>query len=71
MRWRCDVTSHDKQKREGFIRAMSRELLVHNPKINDVDDAIWLAEELLAKTPVPSNASHTHGDDTDGDSDTR
>ena len=50
---------------------MSRELLVHNPKINDVDDAIWLAEELLAKTPVPSNASHTHGDDTDGDSDTR
>ena len=63
------MTSHDKQ-RDGWIRAMSRELLVHNPKINDVDDAIWLAEELLAKTHISSNASHTHGDDTDGNPDT-
>ena len=50
------MNAHDKQ-REGFIRAVARELLVHNPKIDSVDDALWLAEELLAKTPT---AAPTH-----------
>jgi len=44
---------------KGFVRAMARELLVHNPKIKDVDDALCIAEELLMKTQDYST-SHTH-----------
>ena len=44
----------------GFIRAMAREMLAHNPNITKVDDAILIAEELLMKTYVSSSACSTH-----------
>ena len=59
---------YGKQHR-GYVRAMARELLVHNPTINDVDDALCLAEELLGKTVYieedDCQHTHTHGE-TDG-----
>ena len=50
---------NDKQH-VGFVRAMAREVLAHNPNIKTVDDAIVLAEELLVKTHVSSSVSSTH-----------
>ena len=60
---------YGKQHR-GYVRAMARELLVHNPHINDVDVALHLAEELLGKTAYAEEddcqSTPTHGDDSDG-----
>ena len=57
---------YGKQHR-GYVRAMARELLVHNPTINDVDDALCLAEELLGKTVHEDDCQHTHTHgETDG-----
>ena len=50
---------NDRQHR-GFVRAMAREVLAHNPNIITVDDAIILAEELLLKTHVSSSDCSTH-----------
>ena len=60
---------YGKQHR-GYVRAMARELLVHNPNINDVDDALCLAEELLGKTVHEDDcqSTPTHGDASDGSS---
>lgn len=44
----------------GFIRAMARELLVHNTKVNTVDEAIELAELLLDKTGVNNVGNNTY-----------
>ena len=52
---------YDKQHR-GFVKAMARELLVHNPNINSVDDALALAEELLGKT-IHVSDTHTLSED--------
>ena len=58
---------YGKQHR-GYVRAMARELLVHNPTINDVDEALHLAEELLGKTAHEDDcqSNPTHGDNSDG-----
>jgi len=53
------VNLNDRQH-VGFIRAMARECLAHNPKITTVDEAILLAEELLMKTYVSSSVCSTH-----------
>ena len=63
---------YGKQHR-AYVRGMARELLVHNPTINDVDDALFLAEELLGKTAYREeddycHSTPTHGDDSDGSS---
>ena len=62
---------YGKQHR-GYVRAMARELLVHNPTINDVDEALHLAEELLGKTAYREEddcqSTPTHGDNSDGSS---
>ena len=59
----------DEKQQEGFVRAMARELLVHNQKVHTVDDAIWMAQELLSKTGISGsdlsqleieNPTHTH-----------
>ena len=34
----------------GFKRGMARELLIHNPQINTVTDALNLAQELITAT---------------------
>jgi hypothetical protein len=52
----------------GFIRAMARELLVHNPKIRDVNDAIDIAVELLQKTDYQTSHSHDGNDGRVGNS---
>ena len=39
----------------GFVRAMARELLVHNPNVETVANAISLATELINSTQT-----HTH-----------
>ena len=49
---------------KGFVRAMARELLVHNLNIKGVDDAIHIAIELLQKTDYQT--SHTHDDNNGG-----
>ena len=61
---------YGKQHR-AYVRGMARELLVHNPTINDVDDALFLAEELLGKTAYREEeddcqSTPTYGDDSDG-----
>ncbi len=44
----------------GFILAMARELLVHNPDVKTVDQAISMASDLVSQ-------SHTHTNEkTDG-----
>ena len=53
---------------KGFIRAMARELLVHNPNIKDVDDAIDIAVELLQKTDYQTSHSHDGNDGRVGNS---
>ena len=62
---------YGKQHR-AYVRGMARELLVHNPTINDVDDALFLAEELLGKTAYREEddcrSTPTHGDNSDGSS---
>ena len=60
---------YGKQHR-GYVRAMARELLVHNPTINDVDAALHLAEELLGKAAPEDDcqSNPTHGDNSDGSS---
>ena len=40
--------SNDSQ-RHGFKRAFARELLVHNPNVQDIDEALRLAEEFTQK----------------------
>ena len=60
-----ELNLNNKQCR-GFVRAMSREILVHNPEY-DVEAAIVLAEELLLRTwdysPEAENEnSHTHAE---------
>ena len=58
------------KEHRAYVRGMARELLVHNPTINDVDDALFLAEELLGKTAYAEEdncqPTHTNGDDSDG-----
>lgn len=48
----------------GFQRGMARELLIHNPQINTVTDALNLAQELITATAAAStlkpNVGLTH-----------
>jgi|TARA_B100000959_G_C14842991_1_gene566855 hypothetical protein len=39
----------DDRQRHGFMRAVARELLVYNPDIQGIDQAITLAEEFTNK----------------------
>lgn len=41
------------KQEQGFILAMARELLVHNPNVKSVEQAINMAKELISQ-------SHTH-----------
>jgi hypothetical protein len=53
--------SKKRQRQEnGFIRTMGRELLVHNPQVNDVDTAIAIACEFVAKSYWEEECSLTH-----------
>ena len=36
-------------QRHGFMRAFARELLVHNPTVQNIDEALRLAEEFTQK----------------------
>jgi hypothetical protein len=48
------------KQEHGFILAMARELLVHNPDIKTVDQAISMASDLISQ-------SHTHtNENSDG-----
>ena len=49
--------SNDRSK-SGFLRALARELLVHNSQVNDVDSALQIATEFVEKTSW-SDSSHT------------
>tara|TARA_R110000764_G_scaffold201360_2_gene286582 strand:+ start:1269 stop:1442 length:174 start_codon:yes stop_codon:yes gene_type:complete len=44
---------------QGFILAMARELLVHNPEVKTVEQAMVLATDLITHT-------HTHTENLDG-----
>jgi|TARA_R110000782_G_scaffold227524_1_gene314259 hypothetical protein len=43
---------------QGFILAMARELLVHNPEVKTVEQAMVLATDLITQ-------SHTHSENSD------
>ncbi len=46
----------------GFRRGMARELLIHNPRIQNVEDALSLAEELIQATaPTKPQAGINYG----------
>ena len=49
--------SNDRSK-SGFLRALARELLVHNSQVNDVDSALQIATEFVEKTSL-ADSSHT------------
>lgn len=48
----CNISPHSREHRQqrGFIRAMARELLVHNSQVNTIDEALQLAETFTTKT---------------------
>ena len=46
------------RSKSGFLRALARELLVHNSQVNDVDSALQIATEFVQKTSW-SDSSHT------------
>ena len=52
----------DNKSRIGFIRAMAREMLVHNSGVS-VAEAIELSRELYDKT---YNLNHTHSGEDNG-----
>ena len=49
--------SNDRSK-SGFLRALARELLVHNSQVNDVDTALKIAGEFVQKTSW-DDSTHT------------
>ena len=49
--------SNDRSK-SGFLRALARELLVHNSQVNDIDTALKIADEFVQKTSW-SDSTHT------------
>ena len=46
------------KQENGFIRAMARELLVHNDQVNDIKSAVLLASEFVSK--INWDDMHTH-----------
>ena len=42
--------SKEHRQQRGFIRAFARELLVHNPAIQTIEEALQLAESFTIKT---------------------
>ena len=52
--------SNDRSK-SGFLRALARELLVHNSQVNDVDMALKIATEFVQKTSWDSSHTRAKG----------
>lgn len=46
---RAAAPNPDDRQRHGFMRAVARELLIYNPNVQDIDQAINLAEEFTNK----------------------
>ena len=51
--------SNNDRSKTGFLRALARELLVHNSQVSDVDTALKIATEFVQKTSWDS--THTRG----------